>query len=43
MLHVKSKKEVKRIKTLADKRRNSTGVWNEDLDFYNEHIYRMNN
>lgn len=43
MLHVKSKKEVRRIKTLVDKRRHSTGIWNEDLDFYNEHIYTMNN
>ena len=43
MLHVKSKKEVRTIKTLVDKRRHSTGIWNEDLDFYNEYIYRMNN
>ena len=43
MLHVKSKKEIKKIKKLVEKRRSSTGVWNDDLDFYNETIFRMNN
>ena len=43
MLHVKSKKEIRKIKTMVDKRRHSTGIFGEDLDFYNEHIFRMNN
>ena len=43
MLHVKSKKEIEKIKTLVDLRRSSTGIYTEGLDFYNEHIFRMVN